>query len=386
MRHKLLNITIIFLAILIGVTVLLAYIQNSKDTEDTAANQQIALNEIWQLTRNAVENQDSSQLTKIEEKTTELQESMRSQRPAVSGTAADTIWLIGGLGALFLLFVSGYFYTAVIRPFEKMKKYAEQIASGDFELALDYERSNYFGEFTWSFDQMRREIKKSRACEKEAIENNKTVIATLSHDIKTPIASIRAYTEGLEANLDSDPEKRAQFLKVIMKKCDEVAKYTNDLFLHSLADLDKLRINPEKLDICKLLAETIREIEAGGETIRIILPGRPVYIQGDANRFAQVIENLINNARKYAKTKIDIVAETKGDVIEIRIRDFGPGIPDEDMPFIFDKFYRGRNCGNEQGSGLGLYIVRYLVEQMKGEIRLYNREKGVEAVIKVLKI
>lgn len=381
MKHKLFNIAVIFLAILIGVTVLLAYIQKPKEREETIANQQVALNEIWQLARNAVKDQDSSQLTKIEEKTAELKESIRSQQPVASGTAAKMIWITGGLGALFLLLVCGYFYAAVVRPFEKMKKYAEQIAGGDFELALNYERSNYFGEFTWSFDQMRREIKKSRACEREAIENNKTVIAALSHDIKTPIASIRAYTEGLEANLDSSPQKRAKFLKVIMKKCDEVAKYTNDLFLHSLADLDKLRINPVKLDICELLAETIREAQVGGEAIRIVLPDQPVYIKGDANRFAQVIENLINNARKYAKTKIDIVAETKADEIEIRIHDFGPGIADEDMPFIFDKFYRGMNCGKEQGSGLGLYIVRYIVEQMKGEIRLIKQETGMEAVI-----
>ena len=97
----------------------------------------------------------------------------------------------------------GYVYFAILRPFEKMKAFAGKIARGDFEDSLRYERSNYFGEFTWAFDSMRTEIIKARACEKEAIENNKTVIATLSHDIKTPIASIRAYTEGLEANMDT---------------------------------------------------------------------------------------------------------------------------------------------------------------------------------------
>ena len=81
---------------------------------------------------------------------------------------------------------------------------------------------------------MRKEITKARSCEREAIENNKTVIATLSHDIKTPIASIRAYAEGLEANLDSTYEKRMKYLSILMRKCDEVSKLTNDLFLHSL--------------------------------------------------------------------------------------------------------------------------------------------------------
>lgn len=89
-------------------------------------------------------------------------------------------------------------------------------------MPLNYERSNYFGEFTWAFDSMRREITKARSCEREATENNKTVIATLSHDIKTPISSIRAYAEGLEANLDNTPENAQiiyQLLCVNVMKC-----------------------------------------------------------------------------------------------------------------------------------------------------------------------
>lgn len=88
---------------------------------------------------------------------------------------------------MFLLIVSLYIYFAVLRPFDKLKGFAENIAQGNFDVPLKYERSNYFGKFTWAFDSMRNEITKSRQCEKEAVENNKTVIATLSHDIKTPI-------------------------------------------------------------------------------------------------------------------------------------------------------------------------------------------------------
>ncbi len=126
--------------------------------------------------------------------------------------------IMSGISILFLFVVFGYIYKAILCPFEKMKKFAEKVAQGNFDIPLNYERSNYFGEFTWAFDSMRREITKARACEKEAIDNNKTVIATLSHDIKTPIASIRAYAEGLEANLDTSIEKRYQYLAVLIKK------------------------------------------------------------------------------------------------------------------------------------------------------------------------
>lgn len=126
---------------------------------------------------------------------------------SVSGDSNGLFWMCG-ICILFLLIVFGYINFAILRPFEKMKDFAQNISQGNLEVPLDYARSNYFGKFTWAFDSMRTEITRARACEQEAIKNNKTVISTLSHDIKTPIASIRAYTEGLEAKLDSTPEKR----------------------------------------------------------------------------------------------------------------------------------------------------------------------------------
>lgn len=178
---------------------------------------------------------------------------------------------------------------------------------------------------------MRKEIIRARACEKEAIDNNKTVIATLSHDIKAPISSIRAYAEGLDASLDSGPEKRRKYISVIINKCDEVTKLTNDLFLHSISD------------------------------------------------FEQVIENIISNSVKYApKSEIIIKFKNYGDKICINIEDYGGGISDEDMPFIFDKFYRGKNVGDNQGSGLGLYIVRYIMTQMGGDVEVINSKEVLD--------
>lgn len=263
---------------------------------------------------------------------------------------------------LFLVIVFGYVYVSILRPFDKLKKFAGIIAQGDFSVPLNYERSNYFGDFTWAFDSMRREITKARSCEREAIENNKTVIATLSHDIKTPIASIRAYAEGLEANLCSTPERREKYLRILMRKCDEVSKLTNDLFLHSISDLDKLKISPEEFELCEFLKTIVSEIAVEQKDIILNIPNMEVIVFADKNRMVQITENLINNARKYAKSNIDITLSCSKGYTDICFRDYGTGIPNEDMPFIFYKFYRGKNCGKEQGSGLGLYIVKYIIE------------------------
>lgn len=308
-----------------------------------------------------------------------LQENMREKEERENSYYA--IPILCGASILFIAAAFGYIYFAILRPFEKMKDFAADISSGNLDVPLKYQRSNYFGEFTWAFDSMRNELTKARNGEREAIENNKTVIATLSHDIKTPIASIKAYTEGLSANMDSSFEKRERYLSVINKKCDEVSRLTNDLFLHSVSDLDKLKLSPERIDICAFAECVINEIGAERGDVVFKKPDFTAFVNADKNRLVQLCENIINNARKYAKTNVDVFLTREDDGISLHFRDYGKGIPDENMPFIFDKFYRGNNCGNEQGSGLGLYIVKYIAEKSGGKAFLQNHDKGFEVKI-----
>lgn len=372
MKLKLISVTILFSMLLLIVTGVLHYSGKQIDPQEYKAEQIIALNEIEQLAKSG--NHDS-----VVKKAKALEENIRQEQQVTSSN--NHLFLMCGICILFLTLTYGYVYFAILHPFDRMKGFTKEIAQGNFDIPLKYERSNYFGAFTWAFDNMRREITKARACEREAIENNKTVIATLSHDIKTPISSIRAYAEGLEANMDNTLEKRSKYLHVIMKKCDEVSRLTNDLFLHSLSDLDKLKINPEKVDICEFIRDTAQEIAAEQNDVHFIVPDFSVKVSADKNRLVQLVENIINNARKYARSEINISLVQTESNVEIHFRDHGAGIPDEDMPFIFDKFYRGKNCGNEQGSGLGLYIVKYITEQMNGKILLHNYSDGLEAII-----
>lgn len=372
MKGRLAGITTVFAILIIIFTAAFYVSENSVNPHDARAKYIIAANEIEQLIRSG--NSDEAA-----EKAAELQQDIRSV--GIDVQSDIRLLAVGGISLVFVIITFGYAYFAILRPFDKLKDWTEKIARGDFNVPLNYERSNYFGQFTWAFDSMRSEITKARSCEREAVENNKTVIATLSHDIKTPIASIRAYAEGLEANLDGTTEKRAKYLSVIMRKCDEVSKLTNDLFLHSLSDLDKLKINCEEFELCEFMASITEEITAEQHDVHFKKPEFTAVVSADKNRLTQIAENLINNARKYAKSDIDInIVLTDGDA-EIHFRDYGAGIHDEDMPFIFDKFYRGKNCGNEQGSGLGLYIVKYIAEKMGGKVLLHNHRDGLEAII-----
>lgn len=372
MKGKLISVTTLFSALIIIVSGVFFYMGNQANSQDNRTEQLVAINEIEQLVK-------MGEYEKLSEKTTELSESIRLSEEVSNVNVG--IFIMCGICIVFCNLIFGYVYVAILRPFDKLKGFADKISQGNFDIPLEYERSNYFGEFTWAFDSMRREIIKARSCEQEAIENNKTVIATLSHDIKTPVASIRAYAEGLEANLDGSPEKRKKYLSVIMKKCDEVSKLTNDLFLHSLSDMDKLKIIPEGFELCGFIENAVTEIAAEHNDVRFRKPDFSAVVKADKNRLMQITENLIGNARKYAKTDIEVFITKSDGNVQIHFRDFGKGISDEDMPFIFEKFYRGKNCGNEQGSGLGLYIVKYIMEQMDGDILLKNHNNGLEAIV-----
>ena len=372
MKGRIIGISVLFCIFIFIITGVFFFASLNLDSQNIRSQQIVAVNELEQL---ALQGDKET----LSERSARLQEDLRSLQKNESGNVQ--YFVLCGICILFIIIVFCYVYFAILRPFDKMKVFARKIAQGDFDVPLEYERSNYFGDFTWAFDSMRREITKSRACEKEAIENNKTVIATLSHDIKTPIASIRAYAEGLEANLDRSMERRTKYIRVLMRKCDEVSRLTDDLFLHSVSDLDKLKISVTTLELCGFMRECASEITAEHDDINLCLPEEDIEIKADKNRLMQVCENLVNNSRKYAKTDIDISVIRQEDFAEIHFRDYGNGIPDEDMPFIFDKFYRGKNCGEEQGSGLGLYIVKYIVGKMGGKVLLHNHSDGLEVVV-----
>lgn len=372
MKKKLLSIIFLYIIILVALTV--AFLNfNNKDTLDIEKRRVIIdINEI----------RKESELLGIEEK--EFYNKINNLEESITNNITETsnnYYVVYGLIIFLFLMISllGYIYYAIIKPFERMEEYAEEVAKGNLDLKLNYERNNLFGEFTWAFDRMRREIIKARTCEKEAIENNKTVIATLSHDIKTPIASIRAYTEGLQANLASNPLKRQKYINIIIKKCDEVTALTNDIFLHSLADLGKLKMNLVEVSIKPIIIEYLNGLLCDKDNVFINddIPDANLLI--DTKRFEQVLENIINNSLKYAKgSKVEIKVEKSLKDYILIIRDYGKGISDEDMPFIFEKFYRGKNVGKEQGAGLGLYIVKYIMEQFNGNVYINSFKDGLE--------
>lgn len=310
------------------------------------------------------------------------QDALRTAADARSGLPFALAWALAALGAAAVWGVVGYLHVGVVRPFMRLESFAQDVAAGNLDSPLIYERSNPFGRFTWAFDNMRAEIRRARAAEAEAVEQGKTAVAALSHDIKTPIASIRAYSEALELGLARTDEEREGYARTIARKCDEVTSLTDDLFLHALADLDRVQVRCEDAPIARIVRQTVADFDAAGKVTLGRLDEAQVSI--DPKRLEQALENLLANAAKYAPdadVEVTGVLDTAARAYRVRVRDHGPGIPPEDLPFATDRFYRGSNAQGEPGAGLGLFIVRYLTEQMGGTLRLEDAEPGLAATL-----
>lgn len=292
------------------------------------------------------------------------------------------IWIVCIAAVIIVNGCIVYIWFSIIKPFNKLERFADKLARGEFDEPLDYERDNYFGKFTWAFDNMRREIIKARSCEKEAMENNKTVIASLSHDLKTPVASISAYSEALVNGLYSSTEEMYSYLDVISKKCEEIAKITGDMITHSIGELGALKMTPTSFDLAQLIEKTVGESSVSGD-VRFEKPLFAVPVCADKNRLGQLIGNLIGNAQKYGGGKMDISVTKKDHMFAVHFRDYGQGIPDSDLPFVLDKFYRGSNTQDKSGSGLGLYIVKYIAQQSGGDVVLENKQPGLEVTVTI---
>lgn len=276
------------------------------------------------------------------------------------------------LAVLFLVWV--YFY--IVRPFDKLKDFASDVASGNLDAPLEMDRANLFGAFTESFDIMRTELADARQKEYEAQRSKVELVASLSHDIKTPVASIRAMGELLR-ELNKDPKQQSK-LDSIVSKADQIDVMVSDLFATSLTDLNQLEVQASEQE-SRVLDKIIKDADhneyiVGGEVEECLIVCDPV-------RTTQVVNNIINNSYKYADTSIYLESHFEDDCLVVSFTDRGGGVSEEDLPMITKKFRRGANAKEKQGAGLGLAIASELMDKMGGSLECSNADGGFRVTL-----
>lgn len=264
-----------------------------------------------------------------------------------------------------------YLNRMIFRPFRKMQRFARHIATGELELPLEMDRNHMFGAFTESFDMMREALEKARHSEYLANKSKQELVASLSHDIKTPVSSIKAITELML--LSASDDKISRQLNTLHAKADQIDHLVTDMFHATMEELNELQVHATD-EHSHLLGNLIDNANYYGRITMAPIPD--CLITADARRLQQIIDNVVNNSYKYAGTAIEIAFVIIEGFLEVEFMDFGPGVPEEELPLLFNKFYRGSGAVNQSGSGLGLYISRYLLRKMHGDIVCCNRQNG----------
>ncbi len=273
-----------------------------------------------------------------------------------------------------------YFYLqrAVIKPFEKMKSFAERIAGGNLDIPLEMDRKNLFGAFTESFDLMRSELKKARMAEARANAGKKELVAKLSHDIKTPVASIKAASE-VGAALSPDEKIRENYEQIV-QKADQINTLVTNLFSATLEELQELSVTPSDMKSGEL-----RELLTNADYLRRagIPPIPDCLLFADKLRLQQVFDNLFANSYKYADTKIEVAVWIEENDLAVSMEDHGGGVDASELPLLKEKFKRGSNTKDIEGAGLGLSISDFCMKKMQGRLDIENGSAGLKVTVRI---
>ncbi|MCR4648101.1 MAG: HAMP domain-containing histidine kinase [Lachnospiraceae bacterium] len=324
------------------------------------------------------------------------------------------IWaafLIGGLFIFFLMFI------LFVKPLREMEKFCGKIAKGDLDEALPIHRTEtMFEPLISAFDLMREELKSSRTREMEAEKARKELVTDLSHDIKTPLSVIQAACEMLEVrfkrrlfdnqkklreaekeNSDTEAlniaineiEDNLKKVSTISGKTETISALMSNVMHATLEDMDKLEVFAKEED-SRGITEMFTALTNYGN---IVLENEviPCLVYMDKLRLEQAIDNVVSNSYKYAGTDINVsfsekeAGPDKDKYLCIKIRDFGPGVKEEDIPLLCEKYFRGSNSDDKNGYGLGLYLVRWYMEQQGGGFEYYN-DNGFVAELLLKKV
>ncbi len=273
---------------------------------------------------------------------------------------------------------------SIIRPLNSLKKATEQIKEGNLDFEISYKRNDEFGELSEAFEAMRKRLKSSVEQQIQYESKRRELISSISHDLKTPITSIKGHVEGIIDGVADSPEKMEKYVQTIYAKANDLDHLIDELFLFSKLDSKNMVYHFEEIDIVKYLADCTEEMLLDMENKDILFKfeseyNSPLFVKADREKLKRVLMNILGNAQKYQSKEqgiIHLILTVQNDSVTVEIRDNGRGISEENVDFIFESFYRGEPSRNLStgGSGLGLAIAKRIIEEHGGVIWVESKE------------
>lgn len=292
---------------------------------------------------------------------------------------------IGILAIVIIVGISQYFRKKledqIMEPIEKLIEAANRIEDGNFEERVEYQGDEEFEKLCHTFNTMQESLKAGidRA---EAYDQARTeMIAGISHDLKTPLTSIKGYIKGVKDGVANTPQKQEQYLDIAYQKACSMDVLLQKLFYFSKLETGDMPMYPVETDLGsflrKMIDENEKDLKEKNADILFLAPPERIMVRIDHDQMHRVLHNIIENSLKYRCREhvlIQINLIKKEENVIFKITDDGDGVPEEKLPHLFEQFYRGDETRNSRidGDGLGLYISKRVIEQHGGWIGASN--------------
>lgn len=286
--------------------------------------------------------------------------------------------------AVIIFFCTGaaavyWLYTGMVKPIKQLQQATKRVKDGDLDFRMESGGEDEIGDLCRDFEGMRSHLKAEIDARMGYEEELRNLIGNISHDLKTPLTSIRGYAEGLMEGVAATPEKQAKYLTMIRTKAEAMSSMVEELTLYTQIDCKSYPYYFEDMNLNNYLNDILEETGFDLEQKNIGLVydkgvADDTVIVGDREQIRRVITNIVSNSIKYGSQTNNVITvktENEGNYVRVSISDVGEGVPEDDVKKLFNRFFRAdssRNSG-KGGTGLGLSVVKQIIEDHGGTIR-----------------
>ncbi|KAA1191530.1 sensor histidine kinase [Paenibacillus sp. B2(2019)] len=284
--------------------------------------------------------------------------------------------LLAGIGAFILaLGITGIISLLLSRPLIKMQKATRKIAAGELETRLSIRSNDEIGFLAGAINDLAIDLQRYRDTRQEFLAN-------ISHELRTPITYLKGYTKVVKDGLYENEGERDLYLDIIHEEAHRLEHLVEDLFELAKMEEGKISLTLDWIDLKHMAEQAVRRVELKakekGLQLKIMYHGVSYRVRGDEKRMEQIMMNLLENAIRYTdegEITVHVDEDVDGDTVLFIVEDTGIGIPEEELPYVFERFYRVEKSRSRQygGTGLGLSIVKKLVELHGGKIRITSQ-------------
>ncbi|MGL5258849.1 MAG: HAMP domain-containing sensor histidine kinase [Lachnospiraceae bacterium] len=293
--------------------------------------------------------------------------------------------ILGIIVIASLLFCSQFFTKKLIKkimkPVEELNQAAKRINDGNLDIPITYQEKDEFLELCNTFNAMQKNLKSGMEKNASYEKARTDMISGISHDLRTPLTSVKGYVKGMLDGVANTPEKQKKYLEMSYKKACDMDELLQKLFFFSKLETGNMPIFMQSIELREWIKEYIEQkkmdCEEKGYSFKLEKEYEKCFVTIDIDQMRRVFDNLIENSQKYAEVSslvITIKIEKMDKKIKIIFSDNGKGIDEDKLPHVFEQFYRGdlARTSKNDGSGLGLYVCKHIVEEHGGKINAKN--------------